>query len=244
MIAPTLDKQVLDLVGDVMGLLDLEELCQAMIVALRIAVPSEMTALNELPADLPRTISISEPPVPAAFHASFARLAWQNPIAGHFLRTRDGRATRFSDLITPGELHRLELYREVYAPLGIEHQMAFMLPSPRGRVVGVALSRSREDFADRERDLINLARPYLIQAYRNALTFTLPAPADELRGLQRHLRRVGLTPRQAEVVADQDAAEVLGVSPRTVHKHLENCYRTLGVNNRSAAARRAWELAR
>jgi DNA-binding NarL/FixJ family response regulator len=43
--------------------------------------------------------------------------------------------------------------------------------------------------------------------------------------------------------SDQDTATALGIGARTVQKHLEHCYRRLGVDNRSQAARAAWELA-
>jgi len=38
--------------------------------------------------------------------------------------------------------------------------------------LGIARSRGKRDFTASERDLLNLARPYLIQAYRNALAYT------------------------------------------------------------------------
>jgi DNA-binding NarL/FixJ family response regulator len=52
-----------------------------------------------------------------------------------------------------------------------------------------------------------------------------------------------LTPRQSQVVrmvrsglTDKEVAEHMGLSPRTVQKHLELAYRRLGVTNRTAAA--------
>ncbi len=58
--------------------------------------------------------------------------------------------------------------------------------------------------------------------------------------------RLGLTPRESEVLlwvsngkANRDIAQILGMSPRTVNKHLEQIFRKLGVENRTAAARRA-----
>lgn len=52
----------------------------------------------------------------------------------------------------------------------------------------------------------------------------------------------GLTPREAEVLgwiglgkSNRDIAEILGMSPRTVNKHLEHIYEKLGVENRTAA---------
>jgi DNA-binding CsgD family transcriptional regulator len=237
-------------VGEVMGLLDLEELCHGLLRALREAVPAEWCALNELPADLPRTISISEPPVPAAIHVAFARYASQNPLVRYYLQTHDGRATRFSDLLARRELHRLDLYREVYRPLGVEYQIAFTLPASSRQLLGIALSRATRDFSATERDLLNLLRPYLIQAYRNALAHTLLARGAGRRIVVSDLRALGLTQRQAEVLrlvamgySDHDAATALGIGVRTAQKHLERCYRTLAVSDRSQAARLAWASA-
>lgn len=57
-------------------------------------------------------------------------------------------------------------------------------------------------------------------------------------------RRAELTPRQSQILAlasegltDKQISAQLGLSTRTVHKHLERAYRRLGVQNRTAAAR-------
>ena len=229
-----------------MGLLEVDEFLYGLMHALREAVPSDWSALNEVPADLPDAMSLTDPVAPAEVHEAFARYSLQNPIAAYFLRTGEGRATRISDLITRAELRRLDIYRVLYRPLQVEYQIAFTLPSAADRILGVSLSRGTRDFSDRERDLLNLARPYLIQAYRNVLRSMDRPGADEpiqLTGLQE----LGLTLRQAEVLrlvatghTAPDAAAMLGISPRTAQKHLERCYRTLGVTSRSQAARIAW----
>jgi len=246
-VSAALDRRTLKLVGEVMGCLDVEELSQMMVAVLREAVPSDWSALNELPADLPRTISITEPAVPAKMHALFARHGAQNPIVEHHLRSGDGRAIRFSDLVTRRELHRLDLYREVYQPLGVEYQIAFTLPSRSQRVLGIALSRGRYDFTAAERSLLNLARPYLIQAYRNAVDYSRLAREAGGAVDAAQLIPLGLTRRQADVLrlvamgrSDADAADELGIGKRTVQKHLELAYRALGVNGRSQASRIAW----
>jgi len=65
-------------------------------------------------------------------------------------------------------------------------------------------------------------------------------PAFE-EGLLR--ARLALTAREAEVLlwlgrgkTNRDIGEILGLSPRTVNKHLEGIYTKLGVENRAAAA--------
>lgn len=245
-----LERRVLALVGEVIGLLEIEELSLGLLVALRDAVPAEWCALNELPADLPRTVSLTDPVLPQEAHEAFARYGLENPLARRYLSTREGRALRFSDVVTRRELHRLELYQQVYKPLGIEYQMAFMLPSGAQRVLGVSLSRTTRDFTATERDLLNLARPYLIQVYRNALSYAeLERQAGQID--TSDLRALGLTQRQADVLrlvamghSDQDTAEALGIGLRTAQKHLERCYRVLQISNRSQAARAAWNASR
>lgn len=60
---------------------------------------------------------------------------------------------------------------------------------------------------------------------------------------QQRLRDAALTPREAEVLAwlakgktNRDIADILGMSPRTVNKHLEHIFEKLGVETRAAAA--------
>lgn len=242
----TIEARALALVGELIGLLDLSELSQALLRAMRKEFAADWCALHEVPAELPNTIALADPLVPAEIHELFARYADQNPIASYFLQTRDGRAIRFSDLMTRRELHRLEIYDYVYRPLGVEYQIAMTLPSGAERILGLALSRGERDFSDRERALLNLSRPYLIQIYRNALANTeTPVPTASIQ--PRHLEALGLTRRQAQVLkllatgsTATEAALALGISPRTAHKHLEHCYRTLGVDNRAQACRAAW----
>ena len=65
---------------------------------------------------------------------------------------------------------------------------------------------------------------------------TATSQADTLR------RRLGLTAREAEVLMwlsrgkqNRDIADILGMSPRTANKHLEQIYAKLGVENRTSA---------
>ncbi|MEN9315838.1 MAG: hypothetical protein RIS35_2231 [Pseudomonadota bacterium] len=57
------------------------------------------------------------------------------------------------------------------------------------------------------------------------------------------LAKAALTPRETEVLSwlakgktNRDIAEILGMSPRTVNKHLEHVFEKLGVETRAAAA--------
>lgn len=73
------------------------------------------------------------------------------------------------------------------------------------------------------------------------------APQDQ--GAAQRLRDIALTPRETEVLSwlakgktNRDIADILGMSHRTVNKHLEHVFEKLGVETRSAAAAIAGRL--
>lgn len=73
------------------------------------------------------------------------------------------------------------------------------------------------------------------------------ASQDELAAQRLH--DIALTPRETEVLSwlakgktNRDIADILGMSPRTVNKHLEHIFEKLGVETRSAATALASKL--
>lgn len=72
---------------------------------------------------------------------------------------------------------------------------------------------------------------------------TLLLLSPERRGNPARLAEAALTPRETEVLAwlakgktNRDIGDILGMSPRTVNKHLEHVFEKLGVETRAAAA--------
>jgi DNA-binding CsgD family transcriptional regulator len=73
--------------------------------------------------------------------------------------------------------------------------------------------------------------------------FLLRLAKDSAAGTpQEFSKDLGLTSREGEVLSwlskgktNRDIAQILGLSPRTVDKHLEQIYSKLGVENRTAA---------
>jgi DNA-binding CsgD family transcriptional regulator len=245
-------EQLLAVVGDVCGLLDIEELRQGMLASLRRALASGWVSLNEVTPDPAEIVTILQPDAPPELFATWAELAHENPLLRHYLRTQDGRAYRFSDVIEREELEALPLYRELYAPMEAHYQIAFTLPAAPDRVLAIALSRAACDYSDEERDFVNRARPFLIQAYLNAIAFASLRAEHASQGAPplEALRAAGLTKRESEVLhllalgrSNHHIAAALGISYRTVGKHLEHAFRKLGVGDRSSAAGRVWELA-
>ena len=82
------------------------------------------------------------------------------------------------------------------------------------------------------------AREAVAQASMTQRSLPLSAPPETDRLLQ-----ASLTPRETEVLTwlargktNRDIAEILGMSHRTVNKHLEHIFEKLGVETRAAAA--------
>ncbi len=330
---------------------DLDSFRVHVVSALQNLVPSEINAYNEVNLrtqhnevlyDRPEAMSLPDG------DRIFDRYIPEHPLISYRANTRGHSAVKISDLVSAGQFHRLGLYNEFFRRIGIEDQMVLSLPSPRPVVVGIALNRSRRNFSERDRQLLNLAYPHLLLAFGNAEAWTrltdenrlirgaleqsqgavivltsanrvqtitsqarlllakyFPgcSPRDHLPELlQRwvHWQRaplanstaapplreplvlghkgerlivrsfssqsetvlllsesaaaeenidglcLGLTRREAEVLAwvtrgkaNSDVSRILGISPRTVQKHLEHIFQKLGVENRTAAAAKA-----
>jgi len=247
------ERAALSLVGDVYAMLEIEEFRAGLLGALRHALPSDWVSLNEVGSDPEAIFAIVEPELEDRWLQVWRAHALENPLVERFGRTRDGRALRFSDVISSDELHALALYRNFYAHIGLEHQIAFTLPARSGVIIGVALSRRERDYTDAERELLEIARPHLIQAYNNALRHSrlldgrseqAPLHAQQIE----QLRSLGLTTREAQVLSaashgssDREIAQALQISHRTVQKHLQRTYAKLGARDRAQAAALAGE---
>jgi hypothetical protein len=130
------------------------------------------------------------------------------------LRTGDGSARRLSDFLSRAELHALDLYREVFAPLGIEYQIGFSLPSRRPLQIGVGLGRYDHDFDDHERDLLNTLRPHLIHAYRRAQILS-----DHTAALDSIASALEVHGWGELVIADDNTASAVGPALAMLEKH-------------------------
>jgi DNA-binding CsgD family transcriptional regulator len=244
---------LLELIAETHELLDLAAFRERLLSAIGRAVSCEWVSLNEIASDGTPIAVHTNKPIDDATIQSFARVAHENPLIRRYAETRDARTMRISDVLSREAFRRTGFYRDFFVTLGLEHQMAFTLPTDSGRILGVAISRGEPDFSDRERDLIESARAFLIQSYRNSLLLSAaqksPDTLDRASGLPPELLlALGLSRRQAQVLglvaaggSDAAVAEQIGVSPRTVQKHLQLAYRTLGARNRTDAVRIARE---
>jgi DNA-binding CsgD family transcriptional regulator len=211
-------RSLLGLIETVNAARDPQAFRVAVLPALRKLVPSAYAAYNEIDHRGGGAYAIVDPaaaqfPDPGA---TLATVAHQNPLITHYARTRDGRALQIADFMSEDEWRATDFYRIVFEPLGVLHQIAIALPSQPTLTIGIALSDERR-FDDRDRQLLDFARPHLVGAYRNAQLHAIAAA--QLRALERGLESAGA----GVIVLGRDGAvhaagalanELLNLGPR------------------------------
>jgi DNA-binding CsgD family transcriptional regulator len=113
------------------------------------------------------------------------------------------------------------------------HQLCLVLPASAGHRLGAALCRS-DPFTEAESTRLATIQPVLACAVLAAGRGSGAVPDILTERETVVLRSV------ATGMTDKQAARALGVSPRTVGKHLEHIYAKLGVAGRTEAAAQVW----
>jgi DNA-binding CsgD family transcriptional regulator len=210
---------------------------------------SDMTTLSTVDHVEGRLVAARSTPDESNFIrvSSFHRVFTLHPGFAAFRAgtLRPGAPAAWSDVNTLRELRRNPLYVDFFAPRGTRDQLLCLVRLSRREGHLLSFNRSRRGWTGRDRAVVELMSAHLGRALarraettrlRRALTRreTLDTAADRL---------AALTPREREVLgelgrgaSDRDIARSLGVRERTVHKHLEQAYRKLGVNSRTQAA--------
>ena len=163
--------RLLDFLRASYGALDRQAFRVQVLAGLRRLIPCDLIAYNEVNPQTNEIAWLSDPPDALAFPDSteiFSRHIPEHPLIAYHARTGDGRVLKLSDFLTRAQLHRLGLYQEFFRHVGVEHQMACVLPSRSPVVIGIALNRKKPDFSERDRSLLQLLRPHLVQAFENA----------------------------------------------------------------------------
>jgi DNA-binding CsgD family transcriptional regulator len=318
-------------------------------------IPCSYISYNEI--DLPRQQTVYksygiDQTLYQSIQPAFTAYLHQHPWGQRVLTTPDYGVHTVSDFMPDRMFHRLDLYQQYYRHLGISRQLGVSLSVPPALFIPIVINRDGRDYGSRERQMLDVLRPHLTQAFHNVqawermnerrsslrrlfqtlnkalieidrngkIIWTSPGaesfflrhrlrdpklasyvpsplldwllnstrrresqrmlstPAKPLRLrtaygiLTVHLlettERVHLlfedqsgtfpsdgelasqlSPREWEVLrilptgsSNDQIARLLGISGRTVQKHLEGIYAKLGVENRTAAVRQLWEL--
>jgi DNA-binding CsgD family transcriptional regulator len=127
---------------------------------------------------------------------------------------------------------------------GCDQMASVVLHGGPDEVAGVAFGRSGDDFTTEQLELLSAVQPLLqaierharaMQRWSQALGLPLPELECSVHDSELSARQVEVLVLLAEGLTAGAMARRLGCSPRTVHKHVENLYRKLGVQDRVSA---------
>ncbi|MDE2573360.1 MAG: hypothetical protein KGM44_12675 [bacterium] len=203
-------------------------------------IPCDVGSINAVDPIRRRVISYDLPP--GIYRSCGVQLALEahiteHPVVARYLLEPQTTVLRISDVLSQRHFAETALYREFYAKLGLSHELTGVLPGGAAGVLMVALERATGDFSERDRDVLALILPHVGEASAEALLAECRrAEADAPAGSAR------LTERESDVLSlvaggatNRRIAERLGISARTVQKHLEHVYEKLNVRTRTAA---------
>lgn len=245
--------RALDLLGGIgEGAASAEAFAREGVAALPRLVASELTTLSicDLATGHRRVVSDLPGALNRAQIEAFDRHFHTHPLVCAHGHNPHAVTHRISDLMGTADFRRTPLFEDYYRSIRIDHAMAVPIHVRRHELVSFVFNRSGRDFSDRDRARLEAIRPHLGNLYR--LTRELDGPRvawgmpSSPAGATMQER---LTAREREVLrwlaggkTDRDIAAILGISPRTVHKHLQRIYEKLGVETRTAAVVRALAL--
>lgn len=197
----------------------------------------DMASLSDIDPRRKRgeVLSRGRPAISGEEEQLWERLLPRHPYWLHVL-SRPDHAPRLTDVVDIRSFTGSEVYCDLLRPWGARYHAAVILERSPTSLKVLSLWRHRRDFSDAEVALFQpLARSFAAAtAYRSAL--------QQLEGLAGEpVRRP--TPRQRQVVelvagglTNQQVGHRLGMSPRTVRKHLEGLFALSGARSRTELA--------
>ena len=192
--------------------------------------PGPGQAAGPLPG---RIVGYPEPLLTEETALALERHARDFPLTCHTRPGGDGRPIRRSDLQSMRSFRDSGIYADVAQQIGVDQMLATAL-KPGGLHVCISLNRAGLDFTPTAVDLLTQLRPLLTRrvarlAAGQAMLARATPPRQLTAREEQVLRLV------ADGLTDAAIGHRLGCSPRTVDKHLEHIYRSLGVSCRTAA---------
>ncbi len=217
--------------------------------SLRELIPFQLGVCHGLRPDRREMVTCHEPqsaPRPVA-EAEFWRLIKSHPLHAA-LHAAPPRAWKITDVMTREQFQRTELFQALYAPWQVDYEMAALIPeTPEGGCFLICLHRRGRDFTEKEREILNLLLPPIMEARRSAPREAVPIKLalrneDEFHHWVRHQTRWPLSRRECDVLfwlgqgkSNDEVGGILGITGRTAETHALRVYPKIGVENRCSA---------
>lgn len=202
--------------------------------------------LDELSGQLDIGLEVEHPDFPRVMEA-YSVLMGQYPLYNFDATVNGGRPFTRSHFFSPARFQNLDIYQEVYVPMGIDNHCALHVPTRKHETLFFFMERKGgPDYCERDLALLEMAQVQLANAYQLA-RFHAPDSSGEMS--LRIYTQAGLTPREAEVLlwmangkSNIEIGDLLGLKLSTVKGYVAAIFDKLGVDNRFAAIMCAMRL--
>ncbi len=129
----------------------------------------------------------------------FNRNLHEHPLIAHSGLNDSRSSVKISDFLSQQQFHRLAIYNEYYRPLNVEYQLGTTISINKRQIIAFGLDRDSPDFSEDDRMCLDILRPHLVQAYRNAHTV----------GLMKHViegfgKKLMMVPRSGQIQLNVD----------------------------------------
>lgn len=158
-----------------------------------------------------------------------------------------GRPYFLRDFYSRSQLHDLDIFSEVYRPLGHEDHCFMHVPTEEGPTLFFGIMRDRP-FHEEEREVFNLAQNHLMEAHRLAVARSKRGTAEFG---PEDFARSGFTPRECDILywlvrghSNSEIGRELQISTESVGASLSNIYEKMNVASRMSAILEALSLLR
>lgn len=172
----------------------------------------------------------------AKMHGRLQEVYRENPIYGYIQSGGKGPLVDLANLMPRREFQRTNFYQDIFRPYQITHQLNVLL-SREGWINTLTIN-SGHAIPERMKTLLAMVSRHIQLAHRNAYLIDQVAKVSVARNEMR------LTARETEVFSwllegkrNSEIAMILGCSPRTIDKHVQNILRKSGAETRTAAVR-------
>lgn len=156
---------------------------------------------------------------------AFVEFMHQHPSINAMRAHKMDAAVKVSDFLALPQWKRTDLHHHLFRPENQNYQLAFITQDP-DLELGLALNRSHGDFTEEERQMLDLIRPHLIQAFHNSRLFSsLSIGLDqETRGsiVTTRSGKISFMTQNARQYLERYAGEIKGdLLPHTVRAWLQ-----------------------
>ena len=162
--------------------------------------------------------------------------------------TNGGRPFSLRDFYSKPALQELDIYQEVYRPMGFQDHCFVHVRTDPGTTVFLGLFRDNGAFNENEKGVLEILQPHLSNARHLAAAASAASESSISPGM---FSSEGFTARECDVIywlaqgkSNEEIATILRIRTDSVSRNLQSIYTKMGVDHRVGAALYALSLAK